>query len=479
MNFPWMTFVDFGAISAALLIATLIRAKVPFFQRYLIPNALSAGFMLLAFYNYAAPHIGMSQDALGGFAYHLLNISFIAMTLRRPSERSPQRRRRAGSMALGLLSQYAIQATIGLLITFALILTVFPDLFPTIGFLVPLGFSAGPGQAYAIGETWVEYGFTGAGSVGLTFAAVGFLWACFGGVVLMNIGIRRGWVNRENLKSPGGQIRTGVFPEGSEKPVGSRLTTETEALDTMTFNVAVVLAVYLLSFLLLKLITFLLAFAGGPGQDLANSLWGIGFIFCALTSMAVRRIMMKVGVYRILDSGTLTRVAGFSVDMMVAGALGAISIVVVSQYWVPILVMSAVAGVLAFVLLPWMGSRMFPDHQFLRTMIVYGAATGTLATGLALLRVLDPDFESPVAGDYMPAAAIVFALAIPLILMIHLPAYGYRDGNPALYWVSLGICLVYVAFCIVWYTVLSRRKAYARANQLWLSEPAEDDRKVV
>ena len=85
MNFPWMTFINFGAISAALLIATFLRAKIRFLQKYLIPNALTAGFILLVFYNYLAPLLGMSQDDLGAFAYHLLNISFVAMTLRKPA----------------------------------------------------------------------------------------------------------------------------------------------------------------------------------------------------------------------------------------------------------------------------------------------------------------------------------------------------------------------------------------------------------
>jgi hypothetical protein len=33
MNFSWQIFIDLGLISAALLLATLIRAKVRFFQR--------------------------------------------------------------------------------------------------------------------------------------------------------------------------------------------------------------------------------------------------------------------------------------------------------------------------------------------------------------------------------------------------------------------------------------------------------------
>ena len=143
MDFPWMAFINFGVISAALLLATFIRARVRFFQKYLIPNALTAGFILLIFYNYLAPLMGMSQQDLGGFAYHLLNLSFVAMILRKPAERAPKGKKRAFSMAVALLSQYAIQAVLGLAVTFLFIATIMPDLFPTIGYLVPLGFSSG------------------------------------------------------------------------------------------------------------------------------------------------------------------------------------------------------------------------------------------------------------------------------------------------------------------------------------------------
>ncbi len=466
MNFPWRIFIDLGIISLALLISTVIRARVRFFQRFLIPNSLTAGFLLLFFYNYAAPSFGLGMDGLGALAYHLLNISFVAMTLRHPAPSGGRVRRRAFGMAIGLISQYAVQATLGLALTFVFIWTIMPRLFPTFGFFVPLGFSLGPGQAYAIGEGWERFGFKGGGSIGLTFAALGFLWACFGGVPLLNIGIRKGWISGERLQ--GEVAKKGVYPRGSQLPVGSRLTTESEAIDTMGINLAVVMLVYLLSYLLLQGITWLLSFAGKAGQDLAVSLWGIQFIFAAITAMVVRAVMTGTRTDHVLDDGTLTRLSGAAVDVMVAGSLGAVSIVVVIEYWLPILIMSTLAGILAFVMLPWMGSRMFDDHHFERMMLIYGCATGTLATGLALLRVVDPDFESPVATDYMYSSALVFVLVIPMILMINMPAYGYTQGNPVWYWISFAICVAYVFFSAVGYRVLAKRHAYSRPAQLWL-----------
>jgi ESS family glutamate:Na+ symporter len=329
-----------------------------------------------------------------------------------------------------------------------------PELFPTFGFLLPLGFSSGPGQAFAIGQGWERFGFAGAGSIGLTFAALGYLWACFGGIVLINRGLHKGWAQLGAGGRPSSE--RGVYEKGVELPIGSRLTTDSIAIDGNTYTVAVVLLTYVLTYLFLRLITVALSALGPMGKDLAVNLWGIGFIFAALVAMVVRGLLGVMRVEHTFDDASLTRVAGLAVDVMVAAALGAISLVVVMRFWLPILVMSTVAGILAFWLIPAVGHWIYPDHKFGRMLIVYGAATGTLATGLALLRVVDPDFRTPVATDYMYASAMVFVLAIPLILMINLPAYGKVHGRPELYWLSFGICLAYVAFVTVSQVLLAR-----------------------
>jgi len=83
MDFSWNLLLNLGIIGCGLLIATFIRYKIKFFQKYLIPNALTAGFILLPLYNYILPDVGLTSAHLGELVYHLLSISFIAMTLRK------------------------------------------------------------------------------------------------------------------------------------------------------------------------------------------------------------------------------------------------------------------------------------------------------------------------------------------------------------------------------------------------------------
>jgi len=107
-------------------------------------------------------------------AYHLLSLSFVALALKAPPKKVVARGRIFGT-TLSVLFQFGIQGFIGLILTFFFIQTIKPDLYHSFGYLLPLGFSQGPGQAYSIGQSWTAFGVEGAGSVGLTFAALGFV----------------------------------------------------------------------------------------------------------------------------------------------------------------------------------------------------------------------------------------------------------------------------------------------------------------
>jgi ESS family glutamate:Na+ symporter len=128
MNFSWSLFVDLGLIAVALLVATFIRARVRFFQRFLIPNALTAGFILLPLYNWVLPLLGWTNQGLGSLVFHLLNISFVAMSLREGSAKGAGRR--IFSSTVMTVTQYTFQAILGFALTFLFIATILPRLFP-------------------------------------------------------------------------------------------------------------------------------------------------------------------------------------------------------------------------------------------------------------------------------------------------------------------------------------------------------------
>ncbi|HOV94223.1 MAG TPA: sodium:glutamate symporter [Spirochaetales bacterium] len=468
MEFSWSFIIDIGLVSVALLVATYLRSKIGFFQKYLIPNALTAGFILIPVYNYLLPALGVTTNSLGDMVYHLLNVSFISMSLRSaPPKEKGQARGGVFGMSTGVLLGYATQALLGLL----LCVIFFPGLHLAFGLHLPLGFALGPGQAYAIGKGWEAMGFVGGASVGLTFAALGYLLACFGGVVLINVGLRKHWVSEEALKMMSNKdMLRGVIAKDEDKPSAGKLTTDTEAIDSLSYHLALVLGVYLLSFLVLKGISFLLSFAGNAGNELATNLWGINFIFSSVLASTTRKVIDKLHIGHLVDDATMTRISGFSVDFMVAGALGAISLVFVGQYWLPILVLSIVGGIMITYTVPWMSSRMFNDFRFERMLMLYGVSTGTLSTGLALLRVMDPEFKSKVSSDYMLSAGLTFVIAIPFILSINLPAKAFVTGDMKYFWLMVAVCTAYLIYVIIAYCALAKKRSFAKPRQLWYED---------
>jgi len=463
MDFSWKIVIDAGLISAALVIATLLRAKIPFLQKYLVPNALTAGFLLLPVYNYLLPPMGYATNRLGDLVYHLLNISFISMSLRSspPKIKGSKSNGSILGMSSVILFGYSSQAILGLLLT----LLFMPSIFPSFGLHLPLGFALGPGQAYAIGKGWEAMGFEGGSTVGLTFAAIGYLWACFGGMLLIHKGVRKGWMKEEQLTLMKDKaMLTGIVPRENKKQIGDFQTTDSEAIDSLSFHLGIVVLVYLLSYLFLKGISFLLGFAGKAGLELATNLWGINFIFSAIIAIVVRKIIDLLKLGYIIDDNSMTRISGVSVDYMVAGALAAISLVFVGKYWFPILLMSTICGFMVYYTLPWVCSRIFRDFRFERMLMLYGVSTGTLSTGLALLRVMDPEFRTKVTSDYMLSAGLTFVLAIPFILAINLPARAYTTGTMLPFWIFFGIAFGYQLFVTVVYFVLARKRRFAKPS---------------
>lgn len=482
MSFEWSLLIDLGIIAAALCAATIIRARVRLFQAYLIPNAIIAGLLLLPFYNWVAPHLGLGQRGLENLVFHLLNLTFIAIALR------PTPRRRGRSLpvlatAAVIISQFTLQGLLGYAVTFLFIgLPLLPALFPSYGFVAALGYTLGPGQAFSIGLSWEEQGFSGAGGLGLIFGAIGFLVACGGGVWLINLGLRRGYAALSPAEVRARRSHSGLLGAHEEAPVGLRQTTRSEAIDTLSLMLAAVFGVYLATHLLLRAVTGLMLPAGGAVAQVGESLWGITFVFGLLVALLLKALLGAAGRGYLLEERGLTRISGSAVDFMVAAALGAISVTLVRANWLPIVVFAALLAGAAALSILWLGSRLFAhDHAFERVVLFWGTLTGTLSTGLALLRALDPEFKTPAAGDYLYASAVTFFLVLPLVLVMGFPALGYAAGNPSLYLITLAVLLAYLALVAAGFALLARRsglrgRGFGAVTRLWFtpseSEPA-------
>ncbi len=429
--------LDFSFMSVFLIAGTVFRRYGLFFQKYLVPNNLIAGFLGLILGSQVLNIIPISGERMGLYVYHLLALTFVSIGLRGEKNswgKGPL------SFSLSMLTSYIIQGVIGLLVCFIFVYTVRPELFPGLGLLLPMGFGMGPGQAFTIGTGWEKFGFEGGGMAGLTIAAIGYLIAYFAGMVIVNKGIKRGETALiEGLDAITNDMRTGVIKYG-EKPIAGFLTLSMEAIEPLAFQVGVIGVVYLLSFWVAKGVAYLLVSIGAGG--FTSTVWAFHFVIALLVALFMRKVLDKTKKGYLIDKGLMTRTAGLFVDYLIVGSICGISLKVVWMYWAPISIMAILGGIATYYMLKYVCYRAFDDYHFERFAAVFAEMTGTLNSGLVMIRVTDPEFKTPVAEDLVYASGISLFFGLPLLILLNVPMNFFNNSLKG-YWITFGLLLAY------------------------------------
>ena len=455
-------------ISCALLLGSTLRSKIRVFQKYLIPAPMIGGLFLFFFYNYGAKYLNLEAGRffLEELMFHLLNVSFIAMQLRIPAKKEKVQRKGAlWSNVTALLAEYGLQCFLGLLVAALLLKKILPGSSVALGLTLCLGFELGPGQAESMAKVWEgePYNVVNAGDVGLAMAAIGFVIGSVVGVVLINRAARKGWLSADYVeKLRNRKAGTDFFRLKKDRVATSYQTTVSESMDTFTLHIALIMFTYLISFLILAGLEKLVAVTlGGKVLEAVTGLWGINFVFSSLCAIVVRKTLIATHADHVIDNQTCNRIDGIAVDFTVAACLGAIEIAAIRQYWVVIVALTLVGIAITCFITPWFCSRLFKDYSFMRFLMIFGTANGTLPTALSLLRVVDPDFETPVAQEYVNSTALIFVFALPILALVNWPAKG-------LVWPFLGITALYVLISFFLYLKLSGKRAFAKGGYFYM-----------
>ena len=426
-------FLDFAWLGTLLLAGFFIRYNVAFFRRYLIPANLLAGILGLIIGTNGFDIINLTSERLGVYVYHLLALLFIGLSLR-----TTQKEIGLSSVKTGMLFiiTYLIQAIIGLLIAFALIATIQPDLFAGIGMLPPLAFGMNPGIAYTIGQNWESFGFENGGIVGLTFAAAGFLAAYTTGVYIVKRGIQKG---KAELLTPADAAGASFRVPSTEQDLSAgRITTSPGVLESLSFHLGVIGATYLLTYLFMMAGEAALTYAGAANE--ASTLWSFHFVFAAILALGVRKMIDGIGVSNYIDDITMTRVSNFFMDLMITASVAAISLTVIGTYWLPLLLISLSVVAVTWWVLVKLTNSLFASFKLERFASIYGNMTGTLQSGLLLLRILDEKMETPVSYNLVYGSGLALVLGFPLLILINAPVHYFSSVNA-----GFGIVLMVMA----------------------------------
>jgi len=415
MNTPFdmSFFLAFGYIGISIFVGVWLRAKIKGLQSFLVPACMIGGILGMILMNTGL--IPLNVELFQTIAYHFFIISFISIGLTRApkdtGDGGQTKRVFRGAFWMGCINgaSMASQAFIGAVLV--IILGAFgfgiPQLF---GFFLPLGFTQGPGQALAIGKAWESFGLTNAISFGLAVAAFGFVFALFVGVPIVNWGIRKGYSAMGKAELPD-YFRRGVYQEDQiEEPVGLQ-TTHSGNVDSLAFQGGAVGIAYLLAYFGYWVFE---QFFG----TISSATWGFFFFYGMIAGVLIKVFMQKTGSAHLLDRETQNRITGFGVDVLVASTLISVSLSVVWEYLVPLLILVIVGGLWTSFMVLYFGRRV-DGPAFERMCVQYGINTGTISTGLLLLRIVDPKFKTTAAmetGIY-PFFANFFVLPVMLVIV--------------------------------------------------------------
>ncbi|WP_010170732.1 sodium:glutamate symporter [Bacillus coahuilensis] len=444
MMSTWLSLLDLMYLSLFILITAILKARVSFFKKMIVPTSMIAGFLGLL----VGPELlGLFQynlDTLGTVVYHLMAIGFIAISLK--ERKLDQNRPEVVNAGIFIVSNYLIQGIIGLGLLLVLGGVLFPNVFPGIGLLLPLGFGQGPGQAYSIGVQWQELGIEGGGNLGLTFAGLGFVWATAFGMFAMNMLVKKGIYpavfHADDVK------KSKVIEEDQVEELSL-----SDAMDKLTYQIALIALIYLITYLTINFLSSFLQPLGTYGATLSQLLEGFHFLIGSLYAILFRIILnffqkKNVHLEHAPNNYLLQRIAGVSFDYMITASIAAISLYALGQYLIPVLILTTAAGIGTYFYIQWLAPKLFKRNELPNILGFYGMLTGTISTGMALVKAVDPKFESNATDNMVMGSATAIVFGLPLMFILNLPIVGFIGGEPIFYTYTFLALIVYFIFLL-------------------------------
>lgn len=430
----YLGIAHFVFIALLLLIAKLIKERIPLLNKVIMPSALLAGAIGWLLSDQALGWVTLNSQFLEVVMYNSIGLAFIALALR-TNEQGSNKPFVTGAI---IASGYLFQAVLGSLV----IVLLFSEWFLGTGFLISLGFSQGPSLAFNIGSGWEQQGLVpSGGALGVAIAAIGFLWGGVVGVLINNLYARK---HQITLNRDVDQIVVSNIEIESH----SKIT----IFDVLTTNVVLVLLIYGLVMVVLGVSQRFLAPLGGLAQTFAGLFYGLNFLLGILFAFAFKRLQTLVNAKGInigfvTNNYTLQSISSFLFNVLITSSVLIISRASVNQYALFIVVGTTLAGVLTYGYFKWLTKWQFHEHQHEYTIGFYGNNTGVISTGIALVKMIDPELKTPVVQGLVVGSGTALFFAIPLFGILVIPEAFYGQ--------AIGVVYTFVALIGYWLILMS------------------------
>ena len=424
-----------------LLLGKVIRVKVGWVQRLFLPSSIIGGFLILLLGPQVLGQLVPALSEAGVFTEEmrtvwvalpglLISVVFATMFL---GQDLPSPKRAANlvgpQLSLGVAlgsSQYVV----GLLIAALILVPVF-SASPMTGALIEIGFEGGHGTAAGMRGVMEELGFTEGADLAVGLATVGIVGGVVIGIALINWGVRTG--RTELLK---GDVKAsvdeqkGLFSKDEYYPAAT-MTSRPASVEPLSLHMALVAVAIIIGWGILEALRWIEAQTYSSvllngSTPLEVFAYVPLFPLALIGGVILQAIAAALKVDHLVDHQMMLRIQGWALDFLIIAAIGTLSLMAIGEN-LGAFTLLAIAGVgVNVALFLWLAPRIIGRFWFERGIGDFGQSMGVTATGLILMRITDPDAESPAfeAFGYKQlifepffGGGMVTALAVPIIYL--------------------------------------------------------------
>ncbi|WP_291313971.1 sodium/glutamate symporter [Corynebacterium sp. UBA2622] len=431
---PYTLLLDIGWISILLIVGNALRNRIKLLQSLLLPAPITAGLIGLVLGPEVAGVIDWS-DQMGTYTTILIAVVFASMAYSMDL---------GGSVASGARNMWGYSTSMfmgqwGLFVLLGLYL--FAPLFgtePWFGMMLPVGFVGGFGTAAAVGSSLGEIGVADASSIGFTSATVGTLVAIVGGVIVANWGIRKGKATELQGKLPE-DLRTGYIGNLDDRPSIGKATTNPSSIEPLALHGGFIIFTVLIAYLANSAIK-------DQWSNVSIPLFAMSFI----VGLVGRILLRATGRHEFLDKETITTISGAATDYMIAFGIASIVPAALAGYWQALVLMFVLGTIFCVAWMLWAGPLFFGEYWLERGIFGWGWATAAVATGIALLKMVDPKLKSGTLNEY--GVAYVGFAPFEIGMTILAPIAVIAGFTTAFGWASfaIAVAVLVVAFALKW-----------------------------
>ena len=435
--------VDVGWISVLLIIGNILRQRVRVLQQLLLPAPITAGLIGLIL-GPEVLKIAPFSNEIGDYTTILIAVVFASMAYSMDL---------GGSVAKGARNMWAFSTTMfmfqwGLFVLAGVYL--FKPVFGTedwFGMMLPVGFVGGFGTA-AVGSALKDTaGTAAASSLGFTAATVGTLVAIIGGVIVSNWGIRKGKTTELQGDLPK-ELRSGYIEDEAERPSIGKATTNPSSIEPLALHSGFIVFTVLVAYMVNTLIT-------NRWENVSIPLFALSFVI-GFIGRGLLRLFKKPNY---LDKDTVTAISGAATDYMIAFGIASIAPAALAAYWQALILLFVLGTIFCLFYLLVMAPLYFGEQWIERGIFGWGWATAAVATGIALLKMVDPKLKSGTLNEYGVAYVGFGPFEIGMNIIAPIAVLASFTGPFG--WVStvVAVGILVMSFALKWVPVKKSARA--------------------